>query len=45
MNNSLYNKIYLGRRAAASRTRGMAALAVLGTVAGAGLFWLFSRTR
>lgn len=42
MGNTLHNKIYLGRRAPLRHPGAVAALAVLGAVAGAGLFWLLS---
>lgn len=39
MGNSLHNKIYLGRRASAFNTKGVAALVFLGVLVASGLFW------
>lgn len=43
MGNSLYNKIYLGRRPVLA-SKSLLALAVTGAVAGCGLAWLLLRT-
>lgn len=43
MGNSLYNKIYLGRRPALAG-KNLMALALAGAVAGCGLAWLLLRT-
>jgi hypothetical protein len=43
MGSSLHNRIYLGRRAPRLHDNGVTALAVLGTLASAGLVWLLVR--
>ncbi|MDC8756185.1 hypothetical protein [Janthinobacterium fluminis] len=40
MGNSLHNKIYLGRRARAFNSKGVAALFFLGVLACSGLLWI-----
>jgi hypothetical protein len=43
MGHTLHNRIYLGRRALGRHTAAMAALAMLGAVAGIGLLWMLAR--